>query len=222
MKKILLILAIAAMTYSTAFADGLVSDEQPADSDLNWSEPIHATSYLPGAALIFDDIKTDDWFYDDVTYIANAKLMNGYDNSTFAPYDNATEAMMITVLYRMAGSPVVTTDGDEWYSEAVSWGYVKGIIADRADWSFDVNRNITRGTFACMLAAYNENVEGNVSNGDAERFPDSADIPEYARAAAGWAGESGIVNGRDNDEFDFNGEATRAELAAMLHRYIGE
>lgn len=221
-KKLLSAAAIITITASSAFAEGLVSDGEAPDGDLNWSAPIYAQSFLPSASLIFDDVKDTDWFYDDVTYIVNCKLMEGYDNKTFAPEDNATEAMMITVLYRMAGSPAVSSDNSTWYSDAAAWGYLKGIISSDPERAFEPEKNITRGSFACMLAAYNENVEDGSSTGNAELFPDSAEFPDYARNAAGWAGAQGIVTGRDNGEFDFYGEATRAELAAMLHRYIAE
>lgn len=222
LKKFLSVIAIITMTATSAFAEGLVSDGKAPDDDLNWSEPISARSFLPGASLLFDDVKDTDWFYEDVTYIVNCKLMEGYDDKTFAPADRATEAMMITVLYRMAGSPVVSSDNSMWYSDAVAWGSMNGIIDNGVNWTFEPEKNITRGTFACMLAAYNENVERKSSEGDASVFSDAADFPEYAKTAAGWAGREGIVTGRDSGEFDFYGEATRAELAAMLHRYIAD
>lgn len=201
-----------------ALAEGLTVEEPPEDG-LVWSAPIAARSVSELIVTGFGDVSESDWFYDDVAYITRARLMEGYDSETFAPYDNATEGMMMTVLYRMAGSPAVSDAGAEWYAPAVKWGRLNGII-DTGDWAFEPETNITRGAFAYMLAAYNERVEGGNSSGDAGLFPDSADFPGYAESAAGWAGERGIVTGRDGGEFDFYGEATRAELAAMLHRYI--
>ncbi|MGN0162593.1 MAG: S-layer homology domain-containing protein [Candidatus Ornithomonoglobus sp.] len=221
-KKLLLIPAITAMilvTAVTGFAGGLVSDGDNEDSDLAWSAPIYASGVVQ-PSVNFDDVQETDWFRDDVTYIVAARLMEGYDSKTFAPNDTATEAMMVTVLYRMAGSPVVTSDNSTWYSDAAVWGRMNGIIDNGVYPSFEPEKNITRGSFACMLAAYNENAAGRILTGDADMFPDYEEFPDYAKPAAGWAGTQGIVTGRDNGEFDFYGEATRAELAAMLHRYI--
>ncbi len=220
-KKILLsISSIITITALSASAEGLLSEDAAPGDDLDWSEPVYAQTIIPNASLIFDDVKDADWFYDDVSYITAAKLMKGYDNTTFAPYDKATEAMMITVLYRMAGSPEVSSDSEEWYAPAVKWGYMNSIIDNGANWQFTPDKPISRGIFVCMLAAYNENIGKDSSDGDASIFPDYRDFPEYAKSAAGWAGEKSIVTGRDSGVFDFYGEATRAELAAMLHRYI--
>lgn len=220
MKNFLISLVILMVSTTSAFAEGLISDDTPPGSELNWSVPIYAETYLPNANILFDDVTEADWFYDDVTYIVNCKIMEGYDSVTFAPHDKATEAMMVTVLYRMAGSPVISADSEEWYAAAVKWGYMNGVIDSGENWKFEPDKHISRGIFACMLANFNENIEKKSSDGDASIFPDSADFPGYAQAAAGWAGKAGIITGRDGGEFDFYGEAARAELAAMLHRYI--
>jgi hypothetical protein len=162
----------------------------------------------------FTDVKAADWFYGDVEYAVVNGLFNGTSATTFSPNAPMTRAMLITVLARLDG---VDTDGGEtWYEKAVAWG-VENEITDGTN----PNGNVTREQLATMIVRYSE-LSGKtfpVKLTYAE-FADDAKISDYAKNAVQTLFCGGIVNGKPENRFDPQGNATRAEVAAILHRFL--
>lgn len=180
----------------------------------------------PGKAFPFTDVPQGSWFYDDVYYVWDNDIMQGMTPTTFDPQGTTTRAQFATVLYRMAGSPAVS-DADkaacpftdltaDWYRDAVVWAYKNGVVNGVSKTVFDPNAGITREQLVTMLHRY----KGAPASSAELTFADTASISEYARTAVAWAVENGIVNGMPGNTFQPKGSATRAQLAAILHRFM--
>ena len=167
---------------------------------------------------------TDTWYHEAVDFTVSEGLMSGVGGGKFDPNGTMTRAMMVTVLYRMAGSPAVTgpssfTDVPEgqWYSDAIAWaqdnGIVLGVLADK----FDPNGYVTREQIATILWRYENKPEVTA---DLSSFKDAASISEYAVDAMTWAVSEGIFQG-DAGNLKPTAYATRAEFACIIMRYLG-
>ena len=175
----------------------------------------------------FSDIMPTDWFYEDVEYVVMNGLFLGTDEITFAPNMLMTRAMLTTVLWREAGSPVggenPFTDVAEgkYYTDAVIWAAENGIAYGIGGGLFAPERNISRQDFAVMLMRYIDFIgyEYDVG-GEYEIFADENEISDYAKNAVQILNKLGVIMGKGNDVIDPRGFATRAEAAAMLHRLL--
>ena len=181
----------------------------------------------------FTDLVFSDWYYDDVRFVYENKLFNGVSSSAFGsnafgPKTNMNRAMLATVLYRLAGaSGSVPSAGftdvadDTWYTDAVNWAANMGIVTGAGDGTFAPNANVTREQMAAMLYRYARNFLGieAPATGDLSGFPDCAKVSSWAQDAMSWAVGHGIINGTDSGALSPGGTATRAEVAAMLHRF---
>ena len=172
---------------------------------------------LPMSALAadstFSDVKTSDWFYDDVRYVCENGLMNGTGSGTFSPKATTTRGMIVTILARMEG--VDTTKGAAWYAAGREWAMKNG-ISDGTN----MEANITREQLATILFRYVVykgldlvTLEDNLS-----RFSDRNEISSYAVSAMNWAVGQGLVKG-SGGKLNPKGNATRAQVAAILHRF---
>jgi hypothetical protein len=161
----------------------------------------------------FTDVKADDWFYGDVEYAVENGLFNGTSATTFSPNVPMTRAMLITVLARVDG---VDTDGGEtWYEKAVAWG-VENEITDGTN----PNGNVTREQVAAILFRYMEYKGVNIPvTQQYIIFADEAEISDYAKNAVQTLNKLGIINGVGENRIAPKGNATRAQVAAMLHRF---
>jgi hypothetical protein len=176
----------------------------------------------------FDDVKTADWFYDNVMYVYARGLMNGTAADKFSPQAPTTRGMIVTVLYRTAGEPDIAglagpfddVAAGLYYSDAVKWGAENAVILGYGDGSFGPNDDITREQLATILYRY-EQFSGKTppSAGPNQAFADETGISDYAKNAVSALVAQGIVTGKPNNIFDPKGKATRAEVAAMLHRF---
>jgi len=173
----------------------------------------------------FNDVKTSDWFFGDVKYAYENGLFNGMSHTAFEPYTSMTRAMLVTVLWRMAGSPNASgtsfTDvkSSEWYSAAVAWAGQNKIVEGIGDNLFAPNSSITRQDLATMIMRYISFIKFiYVVNDEYRIFADEKEISSYAKNAIQNLNKLGIMNGRGNNVIDPRGAATRAEVAAMLHR----
>ena len=172
----------------------------------------------------FTDVAENAWYYDAVEYVYNHKLMNGTKTDVFAPERTLTRAMLVTILYRMAGEPEVTIDNPfadvpagQWYTEAVLWGYenniVKGLKADK----FGPDSDVTREQMVTFLyryaayAGYDMTVKADLS-----AYQDADTVSGYAVDAFAWAIGRGIVNGVTKDTLKPLGTATRAQVAKVI------
>lgn len=163
----------------------------------------------------FADVATDAWYFDEVVYASVNNLMNGTGGRKFSPDTGTTRGMIVTMLYRLAGSPEVTVEDDAWYAEAQAWAKEQGI----SDGS-NMEGAITREQLAAMLYRYAAMLELDVSaTADLSGFADYAQISDYAADALEWANASGIVNGRGEKRLAPQEGATRAETAAMFMRF---
>ena len=175
----------------------------------------------------FTDVKPGDWFYEAVEYAAEKGLMNGVADGKFDPNGTTTRAMIVTILYRLEGEPVIrsgmpfsdVTESD-WYAKAVSWAESKGIVTGYGDGRFGPNDPITREQMAAILYRYAQ-TKGQGFQGLWSfqlDFPDAGDVSDWATEAMSWMVMNGVINGKDGKLVP-GGNASRAEAAAMLMRF---
>ncbi len=175
----------------------------------------------------FTDVKESDWFYEAVRFVYENDLFNGTSATTFSPNVNMTRAMLVTVLYRLAGKPAVTagasfTDVKSglWYSDAVAWASANGIVEGMGSGKFAPDDFVTREQMAVILMRYTRYQKADTSaSADLSRFTDASSVSPWAQSAMAWAVASGLVNGRTATTLVPGGTATRAEVAAILMRY---
>ena len=180
--------------------------------------------------LPFTDVKTRDWFYDNVVYVYENGLMDGVSDTLFDPDGTVTRAQLVTMLWRLDGEPSVNyalpfTDvsGGEWYAEAVRWAAGEGIVNGVSETEFAPNAAVTREQLAAILHRYAQHKGYDVSIGESTNilsYSDFASISEYAISAMQWACGEGIITGVTESTLEPQGTATRAQSAAMLMRFI--
>ena len=179
----------------------------------------------------FADVNAGDWFYRDVLFSYEKGLMSGMDAAVFAPYANTTRAQIAVIFYRMEGSPavegensftdVVRDSGTAWFYDAVTWAQQNGIMGGYDNSSFAPNDPITREQLAAIFYRYAQYKGYDTTQGGMaiREFGDYESISDYAMSAMAWAVNTGLVKGDSNLLYP-NGTATRAEIAAMLHRFV--
>lgn len=170
----------------------------------------------------FSDVEATAWYADAAVYCRDNGLMNGTSDATFSPDQATSRAMLVTILYRQAGSPTVSeappfsdTPADAWYAAALSWAAENGVIGGYADGRFGPSDPVTRQQMAAILWRY----AGSPAAGSGESFADQSAISPYAVSAVAWAEAEGIIRGSAGNRFDPHGSATRAQTAAILHRW---
>lgn len=178
----------------------------------------------------FADVNAGDWFYRDVLFSYEKGLMSGMDAAAFAPYANTTRAQIAVIFYRMEGSPavegensftdVVRGSGTAWFYDAVTWAQKNGIMGGYSNSSFAPNDPITREQLAAIFYRYAQYKGYDTTQGGMaiREFDDYESISDYAMGAMAWAVNTGLVKGDSNLLYP-KGTATRAELAALLHRF---
>ena len=183
--------------------------------------------------LPFTDVPEGAWYADAAAYVYEHGLMAGTSATTFAPDVTTSRAMIATILWRMAGSPVVNyamnytdvTQG-QWCSEAIRWATSEGIVGGYGNGLFGTNDPITREQFAAMLYRFAQEQGYDVSIGENTNilsYTDVADLSEYAIPATQWAVGAGVINGTgDGSTLSPQGQATRAQAAVMLMRFCEE
>lgn len=183
--------------------------------------------------LPFTDVPEGAWYADAAAYVYEHGLMAGTSATTFAPDATTSRSMIATILWRMAGSPVVNYAMDytdvaqgQWYSEAIRWAASEGIVGGYGNGLFGTNDPITREQFAVMLYRFAQEQGYDVSIGENTNilsYTDVADLSEYAISAMQWAVGAGIINGTgDGSTLSPQGQATRAQAAVMLMRFCEE
>ncbi len=168
---------------------------------------------------------TEKWYHEAIDYVVDACFMDGVSTKEFAPKGTMTRAMMVTVLYRLAGKPAITAlssfkdvDKDAWYAEPIAWAQDTGIVLGYSPDKFGPNDFVTREQIATILWRFEGRPEGKAANMD--KFKDTKKISTYAENAMKWAVGEGILNG-DNLMLKPASNATRAEFACMIMRYKG-
>mgnify|MGYP002579656365 CR=1 FL=1 len=173
----------------------------------------------------FDDVAATDWFCDEVLDAYEAGLMTGTGERTFSPGAPATRAMLVTILYRLAGEPAAEGGGftdvsaSAYYASAVAWASQNGIVEGFEDGSFQPDAAITREQLAAVLYRYATWKGADTSaSGELTDFADAASVSSWAQAAMKWAVGAGILSGSAAG-LEPQGTATRAQAAAMLVRF---
>ena len=153
--------------------------------------------------------------------------MDGVGEGQFAPNATTNRAMVVTILYRLAGEPAVAGDvgftdvvAGQWYTDAVAWAAQKGIVNGISETEFAPSGDLTREQLATILYRYAESAGYDVSaQADLSGFPDAGDIQSYATQALSWAVAEGLLQGFEDDTLQPQSTATRAQIAAILMRF---
>ena len=176
----------------------------------------------------FTDVSEKDWFYSDVMFVYENGLMLGTSKTLFSPHGTATRGMMATILWRMEGSPApkgknsfTDVEAGKWYADAITWTAENGIFAGYGKDKFGPDDPITREQLAAIFYRYADYKGYDLTvKGNLDTFKDADKITDYAKTAMQWAVGSGLMKGKSGNLLDPQGTATRAEIAAMLHRFI--
>ncbi len=215
--------------------DNSFSDRKPSggrndslpSTDKNKSEPETAPTVVNKH---FDDVAESDWYYSPVNYVSEKGLMNGVSESEFAPFDTLTRAMLVTTLYRNEGEPATNksipfedVDISAYYANAVSWAKQNGIVNGVTETSFNPDAKIKREQIAAIMHRYAQYKGYDVSVGENTNLSSYADfdtISEYAVSSMQYAVGSGLMKGKSETTLNPGDNATRAEIAAVLQRFI--
>ncbi len=192
-------------------------------------DPTIIAALNPTPNVEFLDVSRVDWFYYDVRYVCENGLMNGTSRNRFSPYGTATRGMLVTILYRMENEPrcfgsaaFSDVKPGAYYEKAVVWASQNGIVSGYTDGTFRPDAPVTREQLASILYRYTLYRGQDVSAGETTSltgYGDAQAVSSYALPAMRWACGTGFLQGA-NGKLDPSGLATRAQLAAMLHRYL--
>lgn len=178
---------------------------------------------VPASAAVedtgFSDVDASAWYAEAVTYCRGHGLMNGTSDTTFEPESSLTRAMLVTVLYRSAGSPAVTgiddfsdTVADAYYADAVLWASQQGVVSGYGNGLFGTNDPVSREQMAAILWRYT----GSPAVSNENSFSDASSIASYAAGAVNWADGNSIMAPVSEGVFAPKRNATRAQVAYAL------
>ena len=177
----------------------------------------------------FTDVKESDWFYKTVEYVNKNGIINGMTEDTFAPTTQLTRAMLVTILYRVEGSPRIESDskfGDvkdsDWYGAPIIWAAENEIVNGVSDTEFAPNNAITREQIAAIMYRYAKAKGYDVTQGGmaVREFEDYETISSWAKEAMQWAVNAKLINGKTATTVNPLDNATRAEAATIIMRFI--
>ncbi len=195
----------------------------------NGSTPPAEIPVVPAAeeTINFNDVFESDWFYENVKFVVNKGLFKGMTENLFQPYGKMTRAMLVTVLFRLdgavnAGKPKFTDIQENlWYTDAVGWASQNGVVGGYGTGLFGPDDNITREQLCTILYRYAQMKKYDVSNlTDIESFNDYKNVSDWALVPIKWMVSNKLLNGKTGNILDPSGYATRAEVAAILQRFI--
>ena len=172
----------------------------------------------------FTDVDKDTWYYDAVCYVNDSGLFKGVSDDTFGTDMQMLRSMLMTVLYRAAGEPEVQeddgfTDVEDgmWYTSPIKWAKQNGIASGEDNNTFAPHKSVTREQIVAMLYRFAKSPEYTE---DLQGFSDADQVEEYARDAFKWAVGNGIINGMGDGTLNPKGEASRAQVAQMMMKFI--
>lgn len=183
-----------------------------------------ASGLCGAAALEYPDITGDEWFVEAVEDVTQAGIMTGLEGGIFGPYEAVTRATVITVLWRLEGSPEVEVEEpfpdaeEDWYGPQAAWAKSTGVASGYADGTFGGRDLVTKEQLACFLYRYAQYKEEPLASGALGLFRDAEAISPWAEEAVRHAVGVGILKGNDRGTLEPQGIANRAALAAMLQR----
>ena len=183
------------------------------------------------ARFPFTDVPAGSWYYGAAAYAYNNRLFAGTTATTFAPDMTMTRAMLVSVLWRLAGEPAPkgTNTFDDvpdgtWYTDAVTWAAENGVVAGIGNGRFDPDGSVTREQTAVILFNYAQSKGYDVSaRADLSAFPDAGSVSDWAQSALAWANASGLISGAVRGTqtiLDPQGSASRAQVAMILMGYV--
>ena len=221
---------VGSVAVTDRFGDPVAVTEQ-AGGTYTFTMPngqVTVTVTFEQAPLPFPDVTEGDWFYDAVRYAYETGLMDGVGDNLFAPNSQTTRAQLVTILYRLEGEPEVSgtsgftdVEADTWYTDAVAWAAANGIVNGVSDTEFVPGDDITREQLAAILYRYAACQGYDVSQrADLSGFGDAESISDYAQAALSWAHAQGLVLGFEDGSLRPQGTASRAQIAAVLMRFL--
>jgi len=207
----------------------IVSGSSGGSNDLE-SDDLNDSDAAITAIEKFKDISINNWYYYDVKYVVEKGLFKGIEENEFGPDYNMTRAMLVTVLHRLAGLPDAEEkesafkdiEKSSWYEQAVIWANKNNIVLGYNQDIFGVNDSVTREQLAVILYRYALS-KGEKTDADALadlNFADADKVSPWAKDAVKWMSNNNILKGKDNNTLDPLGFATRAEIAAILHRWL--
>lgn len=207
-------------TYTFTMPESRVTITASFVEDPNYEEPNPEPEPID---LPFNDVDKDDWFYEPVQYVYSKELMTGIT----APDLTTNRAMIVSILYRLEGSPAVK-DGefsdvkaDAWYAESIAWAAGEGIVSGFGDGTFKPNDPLTREQMASILYRYAEYRGVDVSaRRTLDAYSDAGAISLWATDVMSWANAEGLIAGVTNTTLAPQGTATRAQVAAMLECFV--
>lgn len=180
----------------------------------------------PVEPLPFVDVAAEEWYGDAVATVYAQGLMMGTAEDTFAPELVATRGMVVSILHRLAGSPTVSAEvfedvtADDWYGQAVAWAASEGIASGTSAETFSPNAAVTREQLAALLCNFAAQQRmDTTARSDLSSFDDAETVSDWAQDAVSWADAEGLLAGTSATTLSPQGEATRAQLAAMLVRF---
>lgn len=195
---------------------------------------VSATFVKEAAAQTFVDVFPEDWFYKEVMYVVDKKLMNGVGDNRFAPSGGTSRAMIVTILHRLEGAPDAASTAfsdvpnDQWYSAAVNWAAANGIVTGYGNGKFGPDDAVTREQMATLFWRYAQYKKLDVSVGETTNirsYADAEQVSDYAVPAMQWACGAGVIQGKDNAGNRHLAPAdttTRAQMATMMMRFCTE
>lgn len=207
-------------------------ETQPVETKPAVTEPENAfgcTKDIDCVLSQFTDADANEWYHDGVHFCVAEGLMNGMGEGIFAPNDPTTRAQLVTMLYRLMGSPKAEGKTEpftdvaegEWYYDAIVWAYSENVVKGISETEFAPNANVTREQVATILHRFLATPEGT---GKLDSFSDAASVSDYAEDALVWAVGEGLINGVAQTDgkvlLDPTGTATRAQIATILYRYL--
>ena len=221
---------VGTVAVTDRFGDAVAVTEQ-ADGTYTFVMPngqVTVTVTFAEAPLPFHDVAEGDWFYDAVRYAYENSLMDGVGDNLFAPNSETTRAQLVTILHRLAGEPEPGGDSGfadvetgTWYTDAVAWAAQNGIVNGVSDTEFAPGDNITREQLAVILYRYAAYQGYDVcQRADLSGFGDAESISGYAQEALSWAHAQGLVLGFEDGSLRPQGTASRAQIAAVLMRFL--
>ena len=176
----------------------------------------------------FTDVSEKDWFYNDAMFVYKNGLMLGTSKTLFSPHGTVTRGMMATILWRMEGSlapkgenSFTDVEAGRWYADAITWAAENGIFAGYSMDKFGPDDPITREQLTAIFYRYADYKGYKLTvTGNLDKFEDADKITDYANTVMQWAVGNGLIKGKAETLLDPQGTATRAEIAAMLHRFV--
>ena len=176
----------------------------------------------------FTDVSEKDWFYNDAMFVYKNGLMLGTSKTLFGPHGTVTRGMMATILWRMEGSlapkgenSFTDVEAGRWYADAITWTTENGIFAGYSKDKFGPDDPITREQLTAIFYRYADYKGYKLTvTGNLDKFEDADKITDYAKTVMQWAVGNRLIKGKTENLLDPQGTATRAEIAAMLHRFV--